>query len=183
MTQLADALNLGDSSSFFRVCNSTSLFHAKRGSRTKIIVRDACINIVLILMFTQSSKNTLLNILNNSETNKYFEYHHILTVHRVLTLIKYSFPKKRSYNLYRSIEIRFLGIIRRKSRRILLTNSKLMVVTVCTQARGEFLGRRENEVRVVIMIRNVRSESFITGDPTWLIWCGYRFRGGRWIGI
>lgn len=181
MTQLADALNLGDSSSFFRVCNSTFLFHAKRGSRTKTM--DGCINIVLILMFTQSPKNTLLNILNNSETNKYFEYHHILTVHRVLTLIKYSFPKKRSYNLYRSIEIRFLGIIRRKSRRILLTNSKLMVVTVCTQARGEFLGRRENEVRVVIMIRNVRSESFITGDPTWLIWCGYRFRGGRWIGI
>lgn len=35
MTQLADALNLGDSSSFFRVCNSTSLFHAKTGSRTK----------------------------------------------------------------------------------------------------------------------------------------------------
>lgn len=37
---------------------------------------------------------------------------------------------------------------------------------MCTQARGEFLGRRENEVRVVIMIRKVRSESFITGDPT-----------------
>lgn len=35
---------------------------------------DGCINIVLILMFTQSPKNTLLNILNNSETNKYFEY-------------------------------------------------------------------------------------------------------------